>query len=444
MRPFFRFMKTEPPPPPAPSPAVAPLPPVAEFRLPNATLPVANPVVGDLAAFLPGAPVPNEAAHDCDWGRIERTGTAIRVTPRKPGEHEYRIDVGAADGSRHSVLVRITVNPDPKSLWKVVEPPDGARFPKPHTATIAHETKSVRIVGASHRGRSHENAGAFRDDDMGVLIDRKHDVFLLAVADGAGSAAFSREGSRLAVSVALDSARESLFKRNWPDNLEEVGKVLMRAAYAGFQSIVKTVEESNKATGPESKPLKWKDFNTTLLLAAVKRLRFGKLRIAAFSIGDGAVSWTSARRTELLCVPDSGSAAGETRFLTTNDVWKDASKDWESFRKRIFTIEVPKGESKTGALFLMTDGVSDPLFETDADLKDDAQWKAFRNELPTTPDDNAGRSDPEAEAKRLLDWLSFYREGSHDDRTILVFRPTSRPMFANRSGKERTEASDAE
>ena len=438
-------MKTDTNPPPDPFPADARIASTPEVRVPkNATLPVSEPIVFDIAASLPANPIPHEAAHDCDWGRVERTGTVLRITPSKPGEHEYRVSVDTADGSRHSAIVRLTVNPDPKSLWKTLEPPRDAPYWKPHSATVALETKCVRVVGASRRGRSHEDHGGFRDDDLGVLVDRKHDVFLLAVADGAGSAAFSREGSRLAVESALDSARQALFKKSWPDDLEEVGKVLMRAAYAGFQSIVKTVEESNKATGLEARPLKWKDFNTTLLLAAVKRQRFGKLRIATFSIGDGAMAWVSPKRASLLCRLDSGDAAGETRFLTMNDVWKKASEDWESFRKRIFTFEVPKGEAKTGSLFLMTDGVSDPFFETEDDLSDAEQWKAFGKGLPTTPEDLSGQTDPEDEAKRLFDWLSFYREGSHDDRTILCLRPTPKPFFAKRSTPEDKETSDAD
>lgn len=429
-------MKINTNPTPYPFPTDTRIASTPEVRVPkNATLPVSEPIVLDITAFLPANPIPHEAAHDCDWGRVERTGTVLRITPRKPGEHGYRVSVDTVDGSRHSVIVRLTVNPDSKSLWKKLEPPKDAPYPKPHAATVALETKHVRVVGASRRGRSHEDHGDFRDDDLGVRLDRKNDVFLLAVADGAGSAVFSREGSRLAVEAALDSAQQTLFTKSWPDDLEVVGKALLRAAYAGFQTIMKTVEESNKGDKAPENPLKLKDFNTTLLLAAVKRQRGGALRIATFSIGDGAMAWVSDQRAVLLCLPDSGEAAGETRFLTTNEVWKKASEDWDTFKKRIFSLEVPGDEAGKGSLILMTDGVSEPLFETEDDLASFDSWNAFMSELPISSEDKAGHSDLNLEAERLLDWLSFYHAGSHDDRTILLFCSTEKPNVHRGSGK---------
>ena len=421
---------------------VFPLPERDEFRFPNATIPVREPVSANLSQFLSDSPIPSKASHDYDWGRIERSGSTVRVLPEKPGEHEFSIDVGSSDGSRRSVLCRITVNADPKTLWKIVEPPNDSPYRKSHAVFCSGETGCIRIIGASRRGRSHEAKGGFRDDDFGFIIGHDRSVFLLSVADGAGSAPFAREGSRLAVETSLATAEAALGGANW-NNPDEIGKVLMRAAYAGFQAIVKKVEDTNKETPAPKSPLKWKDFNTTLLLAAVKRERFGRLRIVTFSIGDGAIVWTSDIQSKLLCSPDSGQTAGETRFLTSNGVWKAASSDWESFKKRIYSLEIPGSESKHGSLMLMTDGVSDAFFETDDDLSDGKQWLDFVSGLPTTNDDRSGKSDPEEEASRILDWLSFYKEGHHDDRTLLILRPTPKPLFARRPQKNRKAACDA-
>ena len=65
------------------------------------------------------------------------------------------------------------------------------------------------------------------------------------------------------------------------------------------------------------------------------------------------------------------------------------------------------------ALVLMTDGVSDPMFETDRDLADPARWDTFWGEIEphltgVAPD------------VRLLGWLDFWSQGNHDDRTIAV------------------------
>lgn len=414
---------------------IFPLPPLQEVVLPNATLPAQVPVVKDLVELLPKDPIQLEQTVTYQWGVVRRKETKVFVTPTMPGEHVFVVEVDDEKGMRHSVRCRITVNPDPKSLWKIIDPPEDAKYRKPHTATIAFDNggwrpdgvnRHVRIIGASRRGRAHENGGSFRDDDMGFLWNKN--MFLLAVADGAGSARFSREGSRLAVKNALASAQESLSK-TWPKNLEDVGKALVRAAYSGFESIAKLVDGENKETDSTDKPVEWRDFNTTLLLAAVRRGFFGKTQIVAFSIGDGAIAWCSHSGGKLMCAPDTGTAGGETRFITTPTIWKNASSNWDSFRGRIFTIEVPDREAKTGCLVMMSDGVSDPFFETNEDLSDVDQWKNFLKELPTTPDDFSGSSDPESEANRLLDWLSFYRTGNHDDRTILILRPRTTPWF---------------
>jgi hypothetical protein len=72
------------------------------------------------------------------------------------------------------------------------------------------------------------------------------------------------------------------------------------------------------------------------------------------------------------------------------------------------------------ALFLMTDGVSDPRFETDARLARPADWHALWQELNATlqlDDAVAGQE------QKLLDWLDFWSPGNHDDRTIAMIVP---------------------
>ena len=72
------------------------------------------------------------------------------------------------------------------------------------------------------------------------------------------------------------------------------------------------------------------------------------------------------------------------------------------------------------ALFLMTDGVSDPRFETDARLARPGDWHALWTELQAKLqlDDAAPGQD-----QQLLDWLDFWSPGNHDDRTIALVIP---------------------
>ncbi len=74
-------------------------------------------------------------------------------------------------------------------------------------------------------------------------------------------------------------------------------------------------------------------------------------------------------------------------------------------------------ETDFSALILMTDGVSDAKFETDANLNRIEKWDELWNDLKTaiTPADN-----DEATGKQLIEWLKFWSTGNHDDRTIAI------------------------
>lgn len=72
-------------------------------------------------------------------------------------------------------------------------------------------------------------------------------------------------------------------------------------------------------------------------------------------------------------------------------------------------------------LFLMTDGVSDPMFETDANLNNPDKWDALWNRLLHDEEYPVHLVDDNEHAKdELLDWLDFWSPGNHDDRTIAI------------------------
>ena len=153
-----------------------------------------------------------------------------------------------------------------------------------------------------------------------------------------------------------------------------------------------------------------KNYATTLLLAVCKRFDFGWF-VASFWVGDGAMCIydQECQYFKLLGTPDEGEFAGQTRFLTMPEIFRDAT----SFYGRLkFSIE----EDFT-ALLLMTDGVSDPMFETDANLnkieKWDALWKNITQEVDLSDDNSESQY-------QLLKWLDFWSQGNHDDRTIAI------------------------
>ena len=155
-------------------------------------------------------------------------------------------------------------------------------------------------------------------------------------------------------------------------------------------------------------------YATTLLLTICKRFSYGWF-VASFWVGDGAICLydKEAHTAKLLGIPDEGEYAGQTRFLTMPEIFKDATALYQRLR---FAI-VPDFT----ALLLMTDGVSDPKFETDANLNNPDKWDELWNDLLNNFEHPVDLSDDhEAAKEELLNWLDFWAPGNHDDRTIAI------------------------
>ena len=134
--------------------------------------------------------------------------------------------------------------------------------------------------------------------------------------------------------------------------------------------------------------------------------------MASFWVGDGAICLydRKAHTAKILGVPDEGEYAGQTRFLTMSEIFKDATALYQRLR---FCIV-----NDFTALLLMSDGVSDPKFETDANLNNPDKWDALWDDLKENGVDLT--DDNEASKDQLLDWLDFWAPGNHDDRTIAI------------------------
>ncbi|MDE6741447.1 MAG: protein phosphatase 2C domain-containing protein, partial [Muribaculaceae bacterium] len=66
---------------------------------------------------------------------------------------------------------------------------------------------------------------------------------------------------------------------------------------------------------------------------------------------------------------------------------------------------------------LMTDGISDPFFETDANLARKEKWDDLWASITAEVD---LKDDNPQSAPQLLSWLDFWSPGNHDDRTIAI------------------------
>lgn len=358
---------------------------------------------------------------------IESGLISLTGTPAEAKTYDFKLCAKVKGWEQGDPIIErkfnIAFNADPRDLWVSKPVPADLPFQKDDEANdyvLVSEFEGLPqkdIVVASKRGRSHAQEGKPRDDDFRVSFNAQNGWYVLAVADGAGSAKYSREGSRIACETVEQYCKEKLAEQGeefeavvkiyaenqTQENLKPVvGKIheiLFKAATEAHRAIVKKVDEC-------SEPAVLKDFSTTLLLAVCRKFSFGWF-VASFGVGDGAIAIydKNADSIKLLNEPDGGEYAGQTRFLTMESIFRD--------RTRIKMSIVPGFT----ALMLMTDGISDPFFETDANLakkeKWDELWENLANEVDFSDDNENSKN-------QLLKWLDFWSPGNHDDRTIAI------------------------
>lgn len=396
--------------------------------------------------FLSGDIQLDQEEYESDTWQARRIEKGIRIDPKAAGE----LDIPIYYNNGTCVHFELTVNPDIDSLWQKNEPgpdlivfdQDLIRLKTGHKNILARDFQDFQLIGASRRGRSHEHAGSFRDDELGCWVDEATGRYAFFVADGAGSARFAREGARIAIRYLEDKIGSNITEALWneddngPPPGGGVGKMLVALAYHAMCQIDAFIKESNN----EDPNRKWslKDFNTTLLIAAMKRDKDGAARVVSFSIGDGAIVGYTGDRVEIMTAPDIGEFCGGTRFLTMPSVWKKASEDWTAFyRTRVFSAHFTPAEAKRLWLLLMTDGVSDPWFETEAGLANLERWRNFVDlELLGRGDGQAGidsSGTAETNAERLWRWLGFSRATHYDDRTLIAAYPSGEGASADES-----------
>ena len=360
--------------------------------------------------------------------------------------------------------VHILINADPKSLWKNIQPPAEGPFFKENTSFSFEKANNKTLLGASIRGKSHAQKGTFRDDDF-QINSWENGWVLQVVSDGAGSAEYSREGSKIACKSVLEKVSKFIngdklehlekiiqeiessttLKDNATtndinsikidhietpnENLEQVidsetipetpdieqedvsiteensikkelstlvNELTVKPAHYAFQEIRKFAEENKY-------PIKM--FSSTILFALSKEFDFGTV-VISFSIGDGAIGIVTEKEGVLLMEPDGGEFSGQTRFVTMKEVFH--SQDiYKRSNLRLF-------KDKVEAIILMSDGISDPKFGTDNNLKDSDIWLSFWNDLkPVVTKEDLNE-------KEILDWMDFHEKGEYDDRTLTI------------------------
>lgn len=316
----------------------------------------------------------------------------------------------------------LLINLDPTTLWKNLDSDAELPYWKKDEDNAKIEEDEGVLIAASKRGRSHAHVGSCRDDHFAIRYFHQTGWWLSIVADGAGSAKYSRKGSEIACekgtelfenwipkleSVEFKAAIEDWLKET-PDAENTLRKsisdvLMLDIAYPSFLEIF------NHA---KNKGHRVKDYNTTFLITAWKKLETGWF-VCSFSIGDGGIAVLEGDKVTPMNLADEGEFSGETVFLTTASAWEDVP----GLSDRIYfsQFEDIKG------IFAMTDGITDPMFETDHNFSNFAKWEAFLNGLEPAIFDQTNEKTLD---EKLLDWMDFWSLGNHDDRTLAIFFPT--------------------
>lgn len=320
--------------------------------------------------------------------------------------------------------VKLLVNPDPKSLWKNLDSDRNDPYWKEDNLSASGIFGSKKFIVGSKRGRSHAHEGIFRDDDFGFNFSDQTGWGIIAVADGAGASKYSRKGSLLACQYVVE-----YFKNLPQEDLEKLTEAIsaeIKESNESNQKVISSfcIANLGKAafgaltaikTEAESKGAQVKDYSTTLIFAFIKE--FGeKIFVSSFWVGDGGIGiYLKEQNTvSLLGVPDSGEFSGQTRFLTMNEIFAD-----NAYISRIKYKIV----EKSAKLILMTDGITDAKFQTDAALEKLEVWNMFLQDLEGLNDDSISvnfDADVKMSEENLMKWMDFWSPGNHDDRTLAI------------------------
>ncbi|MDR2533890.1 MAG: protein phosphatase 2C domain-containing protein [Tannerellaceae bacterium] len=427
-------------------------PPAATPPIPKALPPMHAPLTGKIMVrdgqiFLPNGKAQQPYAADCSpithhsniydirFAGLDRAGfrydpvtCLISGIPLAAGEFPVTMIYRRSGKQEYSSKkITLIINPDPRSLWIPIETPRNIEYYKDDSAEQfmmidAEGSARKDMAAASRRGRSHAQEGRPRDDHF--ALHYSNEWYAMVVADGAGSAKYSRKGSEIACRTIIEECNAQLALRREAfeqaiavfhqnpseENKKAAGDILYSILGMAAFNAVKAIKQEAQAKGY---PVK--EFATTLLAAICRKFSFGWF-VGSFWVGDGGMG-IYCRETQYLNVlgePDGGEFAGQTRFLTMPEIMEAN----ELYRRLRIDI-VPEFT----ALILMTDGVTDPKFETDANLKRIEKWNALWDDLNGQNEDNASvdfTDNNQAAASQLLRWLDFWSKGNHDDRTIAI------------------------
>ena len=360
----------------------------------------------------------------------DNSSETIKGTPIKSGDFkiyfQFRIEGESESSELHIKAISLIINADPKSLWKNIpstQTPEN--YWKPDATEDFEPLGSKHIVASSKRGRSHANVGSFRDDDYAFKYFENTGWSVVCVSDGAGSAALSRQGAKLACQSVIDFfatnfTPESLLDfdavllRHHNNVSDETSKEISRFVYNHLSKAAFKAHTTLEAFANKSEHL-LKDFHSTLIFALYKKYDFG-YAVLSFGVGDCPIGLINKELTEIKLMNwlDVGEFGGGTRFITMPEIFNS-----DKFATR-FGFKLVADFSY---LMLMTDGIYDPKFIVEANLEKIEKWQEFLADLGGNNEEKAAVTfapDNIEIARQLSAWMDFWSPGNHDDRTLAI------------------------
>jgi hypothetical protein len=339
---------------------------------------------------------------------------------------QFKIDGEEEDLPLNLKPMALVINADPKSLWKDIPSTQTANnYWKEDNTSDFKPLGDKHIVVASKRGRSHANVGSFRDDDYAFKHFENTGWSVVCVADGAGSAALSRQGSLMACNAVIDYFNENFT----PEYLVEFDQILAnhhnkigedtskKISHFVYNNLSKAALCAHKKIEELSNKLEVniKDFHSTLIFTLFKKYEFG-YAILSFGVGDCPIGLLNKDLTEIKLMNwlDVGEFGGGTRFITMPEIFSS-----DKFATR-FGFKLMDDFSY---LMLMTDGIYDPKFVVEANLEKLEKWQEFINDLSGNNDEKIKvdfKPGNHEIANQLSAWMDFWSPGNHDDRTLAI------------------------
>jgi len=319
----------------------------------------------------------------------------------------------------------LIINPDPKSLWKNLESDKNDPYWKDDNVTVFAPISSNRhILVSSKRGRSHANVGSFREDDF-AFKDLDNGWSIVVVADGAGSAKLSRQGSAIActgvvnyfmepATVASMAEFDVLVQQHASSTGEDTLKKLNRFVYNNLGKAAFQVHKQLEAfANQEGSTLK--DLSSTLIFTLFKKYDVG-YALLSFGVGDCPMAVLNKDITEVTLMNwlDVGEFGGGTRFITMPEIFQS-----DKFATRFGFKLLPD----FSYLFLMSDGIYDPKFVVEANLPNIIKWQEFLADMKGQNEDGIKvelSADNKEIREQFSQWMDFWSPGNHDDRTLAI------------------------